>query len=92
MVKTSHCWFGKRLKIILLQLVLFCFLDSWETLGAMPQDRDYSGCVLMSHSDEILLVGSWDSGDRQVFQFECYLLGLSVSLKKCPSMNIQLFN
>ena len=48
------CWYS---------LLSICSKDSWESLGNMPVERDYHGCVVMSNSDNVLLVGSYDSGE-----------------------------
>jgi hypothetical protein len=40
------------------------FSEIWEFLKPMPQDRSFQGCVPLPNSDDILLLGSWDSGDR----------------------------
>jgi hypothetical protein len=42
------------------------FTDTWEVLKQMPQPRSFHGCIAMPNPDNFLVVGSWDSGDRQI--------------------------
>ena len=43
---------------------LAIFLDTWETMANMPYERDYSGCTVLSNSDNVILSGCYHCESR----------------------------